>query len=91
MRAKRLENSQWQAGRYRRVKRWHPAVAVPAREKIRRLLSQGIRRAWPALLLTIVISPDTFSQETLPGGATDNDITPGQMQSGSLLLRMKNG
>jgi Ca-activated chloride channel family protein len=91
MRAKRLENSQWQAGRYRRVKRWHPAVAVPGREKIRRLLSQGIRRAWPALLLTIVISPDTFSQETLPGGATDNDITPGQMQSGSLLLRMKNG
>jgi Ca-activated chloride channel family protein len=87
----RQENSLWQAGRDGRAKRWHPAAVVPAGKKIRRLLRQGVRRAWPALLLSIVISPDAFSQASPSTDEIAGDIMPGQMQSGSLLLRMKNG
>ncbi len=54
---------------------------------MRQLFRRSARKGWPALLLAIFLSPQSYSQE-LP---EYDDVSPGQMQSGSLLLRMKSG
>jgi len=52
-----------------------------------RLLRRNARRTWPAILLFVLASADGWTEEI----AADDNVSPEQMQSGSLLLRMKSG
>lgn len=74
---------------YRGQRTWHPQVSHrQAGKTIAELLQRQSTWVWHALLITILaINPDgAFAQQP----AAD-EITPGAMQGGSLLLRMQGG
>lgn len=75
------------------AKHWHPVVPGVPGDTMRRILRRAIRPCWPALILLLLPGPPSIAQ--LPADkqiATDNsEVTPGQVQSGSLLLRMQSG
>ncbi len=68
---------------------WHPGVSprmqtsLPAR--MRTILRQQAARRWYPLLLLLLVGNLVFAQDEI------SDVTPGQMQAGSLLLKMKSG
>ena len=74
--------------RARRKKTWHPKVGFRAKARIRELLRRQASWTWLSVMLLVLLSQPVLAQ-TDPALATD--VTPGQMQTGSLLLRMKSG
>ena len=69
-----------------RKKTWHPAPRFKASARVAELLKRQSTRTWMPILLLVLWPHFGLAQ----AGAT-TDVTPGQMQSGSLLLRMKSG
>ena len=69
-----------------RKKTWHPAPRFKASARVAELLKRQSTRTWMPILLLVLWPHFGLAQ----AGAT-TDFTPGQMQSGSLLLRMKSG
>lgn len=67
---------------------WHPGVRFGSRAKVRNLLKRRASWRWLPVMLVAVLSFPLHAKADLAAGA---DITPGQMQTGSLLLRMKSG
>lgn len=59
---------------------------------MRRILRRGVGPYWPALLL-IIVCPASIAQVMAgnQSSAESTEVTPQQMQSGSLLLRMQTG
>ena len=78
----------WCVNRNRRPEQtWHPEVMLQSAKRLRKLF----RRRWAArlpLLMLCVCIADTSQGQAVFGA---EEITPGRMQSGSLLLRMKSG
>jgi Ca-activated chloride channel family protein len=77
-----------------RRKTWHPRPTVKAGTRVAGLLKRQASRTWmpalsPAILSAILLA--IWPQFGLAQADMTTDITPGQMQSGSLLLRMKSG
>jgi Ca-activated chloride channel family protein len=68
-------------------KTWHPQVPFIAKARMRELLCRRATRTWLSLILLVILPHSAVAQ--LDSGNTD--VMPGQMQSGSLLLRMKSG
>ena len=70
---------------------WHPQLdrgALKAKTRIRELLKRQAFWTWMPLMLLIALSHPAQAQvDVIP----ESEVTPGQMQSGSLLLRMKSG
>lgn len=73
----------------RNATHWHPpSTALPATNTLPRLFRRQSRWAWHALLLLVLsFQPALLRAQTSAQEAVD----PGQVQSGSLLLRMANG
>ncbi len=71
-----------------RVQPRPPKVRIKDRMRILTRLGRQAPWTWPAAMLLVVLSPPVLAQS---GPALTTDVTPGQMQSGSLLLRMKSG
>jgi Ca-activated chloride channel family protein len=67
-------------------KSWHPRPGYKPGARVRDLLKRQAARTWLPLILLAIWPHFGMAQEH--GTA---DVTPGQMQSGSLLLRMKSG
>ena len=69
------------------AKRWHPNVSKLCGRNMPRLLKRNARQVWTVILLLAIGSPDAWAEETVG----NDDVSPGQMGSGSLLLRMQSG
>ncbi len=63
-------------------------VRVQDRVRILQRLRRPAPWTWPSSILLVILSHSVLAQA---GPALATDVTPGQMQSGSLLLRMKSG
>ena len=67
---------------------WHPQVRHKVKTRIRELLRRQAFWTWlPVMLLIALSHPARAQVDVIP----ESEISPGQMQSGSLLLRMKSG
>ena len=66
----------------------HPLAGFQASVRILNRLRRQAAWTWPAAMLLVMLSHPVLAQA---GPALATDVTPGQMQSGSLLLRMKSG
>jgi len=65
---------------------WHPEPELESFRRIREILCQQAKWKWTAVLLLAIWVPKAPAAE-LPAA----DVRPDQMQTGSLLFRMKNG
>jgi Ca-activated chloride channel family protein len=73
-----------------RKKTWHPPLRFKARARVAGLLKRQSSWTWmPAILSAILLA--LWPHFGLAQVDVTADVTPGQMQSGSLLLRMKSG
>ena len=85
-----------QAGKARRCEQtgskqskiWHLAIRLKTRTRIRKLLRQQVSWTWLSLILLAILPHSATAQVDV---TVATDLTPGQMQSGSLLLRMQSG
>lgn len=75
------------------IKSWHPVVPDIPAGALRRILRRANRSCWPALIFLLVLCPPSIAQVSAENqGITENsEMTSGQLQSGSLLLRMQSG
>jgi Ca-activated chloride channel family protein len=67
-------------------KHWHPEPELESFRRVRELLCQQANWKWTAIVLLAIWVPKVPAAE-MP----EDDIHPDQMQTGSLLFRMKNG
>ena len=67
---------------------WHPKVRFGANARAQELLRRQASRTWLSVMLLVILSHPARAQFDV---AATTDVTPGQMRSGSLLLRMKSG
>ena len=67
---------------------WHPRVNTETASQMVRVLRRRAAHAWLALSWVILIG-DPASAQT--AGMPGDELSPGQVQSGSLLLKMKSG
>ena len=65
---------------------WHPPAADTCGDRIRDAWRRARLRQWPLLLCVLFCLP-----VATPSAAAEEDVRPEQVQSGSLLLRMKSG
>ena len=73
--------------RPRQDKTWHPQAPFIAKARMRELLRRRATWTWLSVILLVILPHTAVAQlET-----STADVTPGQMQSGSLLLRMRSG
>ncbi len=72
----------------RRKRTWHPKIRFKAKARICDLLRSQSSRTWLSVMLLLTLSYPVLAQ---PYPEASTDVTPGQMLSGSLLLRMKSG
>ncbi len=75
-------------GEKRQKKTWHPRVRFKPKARICDLLRGQSSWTWMTVMLLVTLSCPVLAQ---PYPEAGTDVTPGQMQSGSLLLRMKSG
>jgi Ca-activated chloride channel family protein len=68
-------------------KKWHPPVAASRDKAMKQILERRMAFRWPLIMLLAFLSPGLPAQTP----ADDGEISLGQVQSGSLLLRMKSG
>jgi Ca-activated chloride channel family protein len=68
-------------------KKWHPPVAASRDKAMKQILERRTAFRWPLIMLLAFLSPGLPAQTP----ADDGEISLGQVQSGSLLLRMKSG
>jgi len=68
-------------------KTWHPRVRVRAKARIPELLRRQASWTWLSVMLLVILSHPALAQLD----TSTTDVTPGQMRSGSLLLRMTSG
>lgn len=75
------------------TKSWHPAVPDMPGDTMRRILRAAVRPCWPALILLLTLCPPSIAQVSAVDqtGTEFSEVTPAQLQSGSLLLRMRSG
>ena len=67
-------------------KTWHPPTEVESFRRFRKILCRQSSWRWLAVILIFIFVPPVPAQQV------DNDeVTPGHMQTGSLLLKMKSG
>ncbi len=64
---------------------WHPKTDVATFRKLREILCRQATWRWTALFVLFAIVPPTRAEE-FPA-----DVSPGRMQTGSLLMKMKSG
>jgi len=74
--------------RKRRKKSWHPKIRFKAKTRICDLPRSQSSWTWLSVMLLLTLSYPALAQ---PYPEASTDVTPGQMLSGSLLLRMKSG
>lgn len=67
---------------------WHPKVRFESKVRLRDLLRRQAAWTWLAVMLLAMLPQ--FARAQIAAAATA-DVTPGQMRSGSLLLRMRAG
>ena len=67
-------------------KHWHPEPELESFRRVREILCRQAQWRWMAVVLLAISVPKAPAAE-MPG----DEIRPEQMQTGSLLLRMKNG
>jgi len=67
---------------------WHPRVAPVAVIHLQKLFRQQASWRWLAILLLTIAAPGVHAQSSIEQAP---EVTPSQLQSGSLLLRMKSG
>ena len=75
-------------GGKRQKKTWHPNIRFKAKARICDLLRGQSSWTWMSVMLLMTLSYPVLAQ---PYPEAGTDVTPGQMRSGSLLLRMKSG
>ncbi len=75
-------------GGKRQKKTWHPKIKFKAKVRICDLLRGQSSWTWMSVMLLMTLSYPVLAQ---PYPEAGTDVTPGQMRSGSLLLRMKSG
>jgi len=75
-------------GEKRQKKTWHPKIRFKAKARICDLLRGQSSWTWTSVMLLLTVSFPVVAQ---PYPEASTDVTPGQMRSGSLLLRMKSG
>jgi len=73
--------------RPRQDKTWHPQVPFMAQARMCELLRRRATWTWLSVILLVILPHAAVAQL----GSSTADVTPGQMQTGSLLLRMKSG
>jgi Ca-activated chloride channel family protein len=73
--------------RPRQDQTWHPQVPFVAKARMRELLRRRTTWTWLSVLLLVILPHSAVAQLD----TSIADVTPAQMQSGSLLLRMKSG
>jgi Ca-activated chloride channel family protein len=74
--------------RSKQCKTWHPEIRFKSKARIRKLLRRQASWSWPAVLLLLILALPAEAQIDVTAAT---DLTPGQMRSGSLLLRMQAG
>jgi Ca-activated chloride channel family protein len=74
--------------RSKQCKTWHPEIRFKTKARIRKLLRRQASWSWPAVLLLLILALPAEAQIDVTAAT---DLTPGQMRSGSLLLRMQAG
>lgn len=67
---------------------WHPRVDAEAAARMAGILRRQASRQWFAVFCLILIGGPVFGQST---GLPEEDLTPVQMKTGSLLFRMATG
>ncbi len=67
---------------------WHPGVKVEATTNMARILRRQSCWKWISFIVIILVGNPVFAQ--IPDASSD-DLLPGQMNAGSLLLRMEAG
>ncbi len=72
----------------RRKRTWHPKIRFKAKARICDLLRSQSSWTWLSVMLLLTLSYPVLAQ---PYPEASTDVTPGQMLSGSLLLRMNSG
>jgi len=77
-----------QRGGIRKKKTWHPKTRFTAKARICGLLRSQSSWTWLSVMLLLTLSYPVLAQ---PYPKASTDVTPAQMLSGSLLLRMKSG
>ena len=75
-------------GEKRQKKTWHPKIRFKAKARICDLLRGQSSWTWMSVMLLLTVSYPVLAQ---PYPEASTDVTPGQMRSGSLLLRMQSG
>lgn len=65
---------------------WHPPTDLAAFRRFRRILCRQASWRWTSLLLLVSLLPPAFGEDL-----ADTIIAPANMQTGSLLMKMKNG
>ena len=75
-------------GEKRQKKTWHPKITFKAKARICDLLRGQSSWTWMSVMLLMTVSYPVLAQ---PYPEASTAVTPGQMRSGSLLLRMKSG
>lgn len=73
--------------RIKMAKQWHPRPMRRAGRRLQRIFRRRARSNWQILLLTCFFAIPLESR----ADTSAEEIAPGRMQSGSLLLRMKSG
>jgi len=68
---------------------WHPGMSLgtqtAASAKMKTILRRQAARKWLPVILAVLLANTALAQDEIA------DVTPGQMQAGSLLLKMKSG
>jgi len=67
---------------------WHPCIPQVATARLPKILRQQASWRWLAILLLVITAPGVPAQTN---GDPESEVNPSQVQSGSLLLRMRSG